>query len=203
MPSKKELVIRPVETGSTRDQRRAMLQTVYHEALHQYLFCAFDKLTPAAWFNEGHAVFFQFADVENKTVRVPDDKQAAEHVEKLAEKLTPEEMRQLLAMSYEQFYAGSPEARRNNYLTAWATVYYLRKGMPAGKKTPWAGACERYADALWKLKNGNAATASVFGEIDMNAFTADFKDFWKSGARRSVARQAKIATSKKMGSIFR
>lgn len=203
MPSKKELVIRPIEMGSTHDQRRLMLQTVYHEALHQYLFCAFDKLTPAAWFNEGHAVFFQYADVENKSIRVPEDKQSGDFVEKKIEKLTPQELQSLLTMSYEQFYAGSNEQRKTNYFLAWATVYYLRKGLPAGKKVAWIGLCDRYADALWKLKNGDAATVAAFEGVDMDAFTADFRDFWKSGSRRSVARTSRVVTSKKMGSIFK
>ncbi|MEE9394468.1 MAG: DUF1570 domain-containing protein [Planctomycetota bacterium] len=104
-------------------RRIAMMQTVRHEGLHQYI----DRVmpSPARWFNEGHAEYFEAARTKGSwrlgLVR-------RDHIKTLG--LSPK-------MSLEAFMNQSAYVflrnARFNYAFSWLLVHYLHHGNPKNK----------------------------------------------------------------------
>ncbi|HMP77792.1 MAG TPA: DUF1570 domain-containing protein [Kiritimatiellia bacterium] len=192
MPSKRELVIRPLEGGTARDRRDWLLNTVYHEAFHQYLAYALDFQETSAWFNEGHATLFEGADIRDGKLELDEVERYAADVTAIA-KRAPERVWDIFGLSYEGFYAGGRHddgARKDNYALAWGLTYFLRKGVPSGGgPAEYAAIPTRYLDALMETRDPAQATAAALQGVDRAAFAAAFREFWNSPSRRSVARR--------------
>src|SRR5690606_6627315 len=61
--SRRELILRPAQFRSRDARYSRTLQVALHEGFHQYLFQATGGLRTSAWFNEGHATFFEVAEI--------------------------------------------------------------------------------------------------------------------------------------------
>jgi hypothetical protein len=194
MPDRKELVIRPVDLSSAAAEDARVLSVVYHEMFHQYIFYALGRLETAPWFNEGQACFFENSVMDARHFDVNENEAKARIVTDLL-KAGPVDLSGLLRMSQKDFYAGGEEARRRNYATAWALIYYLRKANQAGKPFPYAGLSDAYCAALVQLRNPDQATAQAFAKIDQAQLQADFAAFWKSSQKRDQARRNRIFKS--------
>jgi hypothetical protein len=181
-PMRRELVI----LGNSED-RENTLEIIRHEGFHQYLFYAVDKIPNSIWFNEGHACFFECVDVSSRNrIEIPEDRRADHLLRELD--TVAANIPALLRADYTTFYAGSNVRQRQlNYTTAWALVYFLRKGAPAQRLTAYAEVLPTYLKKLSETKDCDAATAAAFEGIDMKKFQKDFADFWKSG--RGAARR--------------
>ena len=180
-PSRRELVI--LSQGKDKDKT---LEIIKHEGFHQYLFYATGMIEPSTWFNEGHACFFETAEVDGKGhVDIPENARVRHLLENLgpAAQLLP----RLLHLGHSEFYSGSNEQRSLNYTTAWALVYFLRKGAPAEKQTAYASVLDTYLKALGSTKDADAATTAAFANIKMARLQEDFTEFWKRG--RGTARR--------------
>ena len=192
MPMKKELVIRPIDWGKHRQQRERVLAVSSHEAFHQYLYYAMDQRPTSAWYNEGHAEFFEEAEVRSGRVTIEEGGKAKKDIEELVTSnahLLPKFIR----LSYEEFYAGADEKqRRTNYDMAWALVYYLRKGAPLEQDAPFVQILPKYAEAIGKRMSPDQATTAAFADVDMEALIESWSKFWQSRNRRSAARRNRI-----------
>jgi hypothetical protein len=193
VPSKKELVVRPVEWGDNKTQRDQVLKVTYHEGFHQYLFYAFAQRSLPAWFNEGHATFFENSEIKSRRLEIREDEFRAARVDELV-KAKAVDLQRLLLLSYPDFYAqnGPEELRTYHYSLAWALVYYLRKGAPLEDPPRHAGLLARYSDELWKNPDQQAATRLVFTSEALQTLQADFTSFWESRNRRSAARRNSV-----------
>jgi hypothetical protein len=189
VPSRKELVVKPIDWGGSKDQRDRILATTYHEAFHQYLFYALDQIETSAWFNEGHAQFFQNVEFRGAGMAVREDEQAVGVLLEILQAGAPN-LEAILNLSYEQFYAQNSETRRHNYALTWALVYYLRRAVPPNSKSPYAGVPDRYVKAIAETRDGRKATEIAFQGINLPLFTQDFAEFWKSRNRRGAAERA-------------
>jgi hypothetical protein len=181
-PAHRELVICSMEK-----QFAITMQIIRHEAFHQYLFYASGMKDHAVWFNEGHATFLEESKPlqTGKGLDIPESsriKFVVEHLE-----LTAQNLEKVIGSSYQSFYSGSQEQRSLNYSTACALVYFLRKGVPSSKLTPYAKILETYQATLVETGNGSLATQKAFQGVDMTKFKADFIKFWKFG--RGAARK--------------
>lgn len=192
LPGKKELVIKPAAWGDSNQRQETMANVVYHEAFHQYLFYAFDKIRVPAWYNEGHAAFFEGAQITKKGLDVGEMEYHRQVVEGLiAQKKV--DLRSLLVMNYDDFYTqGEEQGRREHYALAWGLVYYLRKGAPLEKSHAYDRLLDDYADSLFQARNAEEPNRKLFESVDMDQFTAAFNDFWKSEPRRLAARRNAI-----------
>ncbi len=191
MPNKRELVIRPFDWGNELERRARMASIVYHEAFHQYIFYAFDLIRTSPWYNEGHAVFFEGADLRRDDLRVDEVERYAQVLESLAEAGTLP-IGRLLLLDYDEFYAnrtGDMNARRANYAMGWGLIYYLRKGAPIEADNRYEEIIARYEDALWETRDEVAATRKAFEGVNMRAFSESLTDFWQSDRRRHRARR--------------
>ncbi len=178
---RRELVI----LSQGRDQEKT-LEIIRHEGFHQYLFYATAMLENAMWFNEGHACFFEAAEVDGRgRVSLPESARAAHLLDNLdaAASLIPT----LLHAGRDAFYGGSDKQRHLNYTTAWALVYFLRKGAPAEKLSAYGGVIDTYLRTLAATRDCRAATTAAFEGVELARLQEDFTDFWKKG--RNAARR--------------
>lgn len=192
MPSKRELVVRPIEFGSVRERKEWILGVVYHESVHQYLHYAYRAADIPVWYDEGHAMFFEGAEIGRDGIELGESERRAKVVDELVAGGGPE-FERIVGLTHEEFYIARipDEARRErNYATAWALVYFLRKGAPVG--ATYAPALERCRTALREGKGGVAATAAAFDGVGHAQLTADFREFWKSSSRRIAARRLNL-----------
>lgn len=190
MPMKKELVIKPLDAGSGKDQKERVLKTTYHEAFHQYIFYAMDMIDTAPWFNEGHAQLFEEAKLSGKSIEIGEEPNVAAYLEDLYKKNIAD-VEKLLKLTHPQFYAGSDEDRKKKYAMAWALVYYLRKYAPLENKQ-YAEIPVKYAKALWETKDAQKATDIAFDGIDLKKLNDDMHKFWTSSGQRAKAKSNKI-----------
>lgn len=189
VPMRRELLV----LSQGRDLAQT-LDIMQHEGFHQYLFYATAMTENAMWFNEGHACFFEAAEVDNKgRVEIPEDQRVAfllDHLEACAGHIP-----KVLKADYAAFYSGTDQQRSQNYTTAWALVYFLRKGAPAERLTAYAGVLDAYLKKLAETKDGEAATTAAFEGVDLQKLQSDFADFWKKG-RNSAKRYDPLAEKK-------
>lgn len=192
MPDRKELVIKPAAWGDVNERQEMVAGSVYHESFHQYLFYAFDKIHVPAWYNEGHAEFFEGAQITKKRFDVGEREDYRQVIEALIAKKKVD-LRNMLVMNYDDFYTqGGEQGRREHYALAWALVYYLRKGAPLEKSHAYDQLLDNYADSLFQTRNPEEAIRKMLESLDMTQFTAAFNDFWKSEPRRLAARRNAI-----------
>jgi len=177
-PMRRELVIQ--WQGRNRDKT---LTIIRHEAFHQYLFYASAMIKHAAWFNEGHACFFEMATVDAKDrVSIPENPRV-DYLMRNLDKVT-RHLPKLLQTGHKEFYQGSNEQRDLNYTAAWVLVYYLRKGAPAEKESAYAALPDAYLQALAQTRRAEAATAAAFEGVNMDLFQRRFTEFWQRGRNR-------------------
>lgn len=188
-PMRRELVI--LSQGKDREQT---LNIIKHEGFHQYLFYACSMIENASWFNEGHACFFESAEVDSKgRVEVPENNRADYLLRNLD--AAARQIPKVLHVGHDAFYKGSDEQRNLNYTTVWSLVYFLRKGAPAENKTAYASIIDTYLKTLASAKDADAATTAAFEGVNMSRLQEDFIDFWKRG-RSSAKRYDPFAEKK-------
>ena len=181
MPGRRELVL---TQGNNKDE---MMRTIRHEAFHQYLSCAYCMIPSAPWMNEGHACFFENASADAKgKVSISEDPTfcpaLVDNIEQAALYLP-----RLLSEDYPSFYSGSADERKLKYAVAWGLVYYLQKGAPLERNTPFKTVLPDYASSLAKSHEYGEATKQAFDKIDMSVFQDNFREFWLR--RRASAMQ--------------
>lgn len=173
VPMRRELVI--LSQGDNGDKT---LEIIQHEGFHQYLFYACNMIENAPWFNEGHACFFEAARISRKgKVTFPENSRGSHLMRNLD--AVSAHLPGLLKTGYNGFYQGSDETRSLNYTTAWALVYFLRKGAPLEKTNPYAGILDTYLKTLADTRDAEAATTAAFEGVEMPALQKDFVTFWK------------------------
>lgn len=184
--NRQELVIRPMDWGGTKERTEQMLRVVYHEAFHQYVFHALDRIDISPWYNEGHAVFFENVVFDGKKVNVDEGKEKVAVLEKLARD-NALEIEPLLRMNLGEFYAGDDHSRLVKYSLAWGIIYYLRKGAYVSGGEQYAGILEKYRNALLESKDQQKATNKAFADIDIAELQRNMARFWLSQRLRMKA----------------
>ena len=181
MPGRRELVL------YQQENKNDMMRILRHEAFHQYLSQATCMLNVAPWLNEGHACLFENAGIgtKNKVAIDEDPDRSLLLLETIdaAVQLLPS----LLHADYVEFYNGTAAERRLKYAIAWGLAYYLQKGAPLERNTPFKNILPDYAAALVQTHSGEEATDIAFKAVDMTVFQENFREFWMK--RRSSAMQ--------------
>lgn len=173
-PMRRELVLYLAPSGV-----ESLLRTVWHEAFHQYLSYAGCMLSAAPWLNEGHAELFEHShfNAEGELAFERPSSYAAlvlADLDKMAELLPA-----VIAMDYEEFYAGSNVERAAKYKLAWSIAYFLEEGAPKIRFRPYEDLRADYMDALIRTQSGKRASATIFTDEKMKRFVADWRDFWR------------------------
>ncbi len=196
LPSRKELVISPVDTGKRRLTREIILQTVYHEAFHQYIYYALDYTIPPTWFNEGHAMMFEAVELDHRkeVLEVEENEPRVKLLEKILEdnkvNLLP-----IMRLSGRQFY--QEQSLAANYALSWGLVYFLRKAHPQYPEAGYDKVCNRVYQTLIKTRDWRKATEAGIAAVDTGRLHKDFLDFWSSNSKRRKAERYEIFREKR------
>ena len=208
MAAKKELVISPVAHTNKKLKRKSMLQVVYHEAFHQYIFYALDHVKPPTWFNEGHAAFFETCRINrsSKVIQVLESEERARVLEDILDRRQPPNLRGLLQMDTRAFYGygrsghAAERQRDENYALAWGLVYFLHKATHLYKDTDYAALCPAIIETLMQQRGNQLSVNQTMAKIvDFDQLSKDFVDFWtdssdrKKAERRHLFKNAKKA----------
>ncbi len=190
MPSKQELVVSPPgwEGARKRQTEESVLSTLYHEAFHQYLFYSCNKNYNAVWFNEGHATFFENAEMKSGMLVASEDPYEFRNIT-AAINGGRASIKKMLSMPYAAFY--QEDVRKDSYSVSWGMVYYLQKHCEY-KKNQYKDVLSKYKIELKKSKDWLKASNKAFEGIDMDNFQKDFEEFWLEKKDRRKAERARI-----------
>ena len=156
-----------------------LLQTVWHEAFHQYLAYAAALVSAAPWFNEGHAELFEHSRLDRHgTVVFDRDPAAAAYVQEYATSLA-ELLPSFLRLNYQEFYDGTQEEIAARYRLAWSLAYFLEVGAPKVRFQPFADLRRDYVKALVDTRSMDEADRAVFSDEFREQFIAAWLAFWK------------------------
>lgn len=190
MPTRKELVISPLnERLISRQARDTILDVVYHEAFHQYIFYALDQMQPPVWYDEGHASMFEAATIDHSRgqVRVGENPRLAALLEAQLRRDRNLDLAAFMTMPHQAFYA-DPDRRSGYYALAWGLCYFLRKGASLYPNGRYERLLEDTIAALRDARGDwDQAARAGLARVDMKPFTRDFYDFWSSSSKRKAA----------------
>ena len=156
-----------------------LLQTVWHEAFHQYLAYAAALVTAAPWFNEGHAELFEHSHLDRYGKVVFDrDPASVSYVKTYAAALA-EMLPTILTLNYDAFYGGTQEEIAARYRLAWSLAYFLEVGAPKVRFQPFANLRRDYVKALVDTRSMDEAGRVVFSDEFRDQFIAAWLAFWK------------------------
>ena len=173
-PAHRELVLYLPETST--DQ---LLQTVWHEAFHQYLAYASSMIDSSPWFNEGHAELFEHARIgRGGAIEFERDLKAVAYVKEYAAELA-QTIPAVLEMDYAAFYDGTQEEISAKYRLAWSIAYFLEVGAPKVRMQPFKNLRKDYLKALVRTRSMHEATAEVLDDDAREDFIDAWLDFWK------------------------
>ncbi|MCP4180022.1 MAG: DUF1570 domain-containing protein [bacterium] len=193
MPSKKELVISPVSNNrNMNEHQKNSVSVLNHEAFHQYLHFSASEIQAGPWFNEGNAAFFEEVKFKRNRAEVLPARYQDRMKAIIKSGKTPD-IKNLLDMNYEQFYSGS--SAQDNYTIAWAVIYFLQKGIPYSKSkyaSNYSKILPVYYKELVRTGSHDKATVKAWKNIDMNYFTKDFVEFYKSDSKLRKAEKNNI-----------
>lgn len=187
MPSRRELVVRPLTSHRSRDVREQIRTTAYHEAFHQYLFYALNQRPTSPWFNEGHAMLFEFAEFKNNRLVLQESEQA---VELLLNAIDAGRINlsNLMESDYAAFYDENEEQRRLNYAQAWGLIYYLHKDAVNENPNIYNGMLDAYVDLVMK-DDPLEATRRIVNIAGIDRLQSSFINFWTNRNLRARARR--------------
>ncbi len=183
MADKNEVVVSPLPRRAKKsDRAQHMMQTLYHELLHQYLYYVLDCQHASVWFNEGMAQLME--DIKKKRDMKKLQIQPENSMMEMAEKILATkyaEVQNFIYLNYEEFYEDG--VRQFTYPAAHMLMYFLVCGAPSMKE-------ERYKEyekipgiyyqTLFETRNIQQANSAAWKGIDLPQFNKDFRKFWES-----------------------
>jgi len=186
-PSRKELIISPVDWMTKSNNRKTMVNTVYHEGFHQYLHYAIDEAISSIWFNEGNATFFEGINFKGNQFEIELTDRLNE-MRKLANLKI--DIKSFLNMEQEQFVKSDIS---KNYALAWGLMFFLHKGCHVIKKeNNYSEIPYKYYEILSETKDHKRATAEAWQNVDFQKFEEDFKVFWTDDSLIRKAEKYKL-----------
>jgi len=162
-PQRRELVAYLPPTGSEK-----LVETIRHEAFHQYLSYAASMIPTSPWINEGYAQYFEGG---------PDGPSFVDSADLVT---FAEQLPALLMMDYDEFYAGTDQERRLKYRLALSIAYFLEKGASKVRFDPFKNVKRDYVKSLFSTKDMRKSTAAAFKDQDtLDLFVSEWTKFWK------------------------
>lgn len=172
-PAREELLV------EYRDDKAKTLETMRHEAFHQYLYYATGCGNHMTWFNEGHATLFENIRYNPGTgeVRVLCSGNRAEWVKRGPERIAAT-IPQIITMSRDQYYSGDVNS---HYVAGWALCYFLSKGVHKVRGfEAYREIIPAYLKGLGEGLSPVEANARAWAVVEGRDISADFLKFWKS-----------------------
>lgn len=191
-PSRRELVLSTMNSEAKSSANKDwILDVLNHEAFHQYLFYALEKVRAPMWFNEGHAELFAHSSFSVGRIKLEEDKRGLAKLSSMI-KSGRIDFKSHIYANHEAYYAD----KDLNYPLGWALCYYLRMAAPLYKNRNYDQIIPKTIQALREGKSPDEATKLGFYNVDFDQFTKDFCIFWQSKSMRSKANRTKILPQK-------
>lgn len=175
-PAREELLVEYL------DDKAKTLDTMCHEAFHQYLYYATGGAMHMTWFNEGHATLFENVkcNASSGEVRVLCSGGRADWVAKNPEKVAAT-IPHIITMSREEYYSGDVNG---HYVAGWALCYFLRKGVFATKGLEaYQGVVPAYLKGISEGLPPQEANERAWAIVKERDISSDFLKFWKNRKR--------------------
>ena len=172
-PSREELLVQYL------DDKEKSLETMRHEAFHQYLHYATKCANHMMWFNEGHATLFENIrfNSANSSIRVLCKGNRADWVARdisryanLAEKV--------IFMDRSTFLSSNIN---DHYVASWLVCYFLQKGRHSSPA--FAAYSQVIPEYLDSIKNGlppEIANERAWRTVEGRSLSNDLRTFWHS-----------------------
>jgi hypothetical protein len=162
-PQRRELVAYLPQDGSEK-----LIETIRHEAFHQYLSYATSMIPTSPWFNEGYAQYFEGG---------PEGPAAVDSEGLVA---CAEALPGVMMMDYDEFYAGTDEDRRLKYRIALSIAVFLERGAQKVRFEPFKDVKRDYVKSLIATKDMRQATSIAFKDQDtLDLFVREWTKYWK------------------------
>ncbi len=162
-PQRRELVAYLPPDGSDK-----LIETIRHEAFHQYFSYAASMISTSPWINEGYAQYFEGGP----------DGPASVDTEGLV--ACAEALPAVMMMDYDEFYAGTDEERRLKYRLALSIAVFLERGAPKVRFDPFKNVKRDYVKSLIATKDMRQATSIAFKDKDtLDLFVREWTKYWK------------------------
>lgn len=139
------------------------MQTLYHEACHQFLYHTASALSPHSWYDEGTAEFYSGSVIElGKVQRVEglDERERFLRGELSGQRIP--KLETLMRMTQQEFYAEADI----NYSTGYALIRFLRTSRAASARPAWSSLPTRYFETLrqdWRREAEGLALSGLSG----------------------------------------
>ena len=193
-PSRRELILSTVNKDADQPVNRdRVIEVLNHEAFHQYLFYALDKIRSPMWFNEGHAELFEHSKFSPGRVVLEENLYSLRNLELLI-KTNTIDIKSHIYANRKTFYSN----RNLNYSLAWAICYFLRMAAPLYESSDYNEIMPKIINALRQGKSPDEATSEGFDKINLEKFKEDFCSFWQNESLRSKAKRTKINSLKRI-----
>jgi tetratricopeptide (TPR) repeat protein len=162
---------------------KRFLQTLYHEAFHQYLRQVEPNLCRATWLNEGFAEYFRGIKGTPRGILT---RHRALLVRAKKEGRFPG-LRSILRSPAGGFYGGGAAPVRVRYAASWAFVHFIRRG---GKlAAPYGKVFAEYVASLKEGHGPDEAFPDTFGRLDPDMLERCFwfhvREMGKTGLKGS------------------
>lgn len=172
-PSREELLV------EYREDKSKTLETMRHEAFHQYLYYATGGVPHMTWFNEGHATLFENVRYNPGTgeVRVLCAGNRANWVKRDPERIAAI-IPTIITMSRDEYYSGDVN---DHYVAGWALCYFLAKGVHKARGfEAYREVIPVYLKGLEEGLSPVEANERAWAPVAGRDLSADFLKFWKS-----------------------
>jgi hypothetical protein len=155
------------------DDTKGLVETIRHEAFHQYLSYATAMIATSPWLNEGYAEYFENTNSLNWQLGFELRK---DDLTSLA-KCIPG----LLRLDYPQFYDDETILGRHmKYRLAWSIAAFIENGAPKVRFNPFKDLKRNYVDTLLRTQDALKATDAAFGSKDnLDLFVSEWRRWWK------------------------
>jgi tetratricopeptide (TPR) repeat protein len=153
--------------------KKDTLETLYHEAFHQYLH-DYQEAAPQ-WFNEGLGEYFGAFEYsregKKELMRSRPNAGRLNNVQFFIREKVCTPASELMRMSQGEMY--DPQKIAVHYAQSWAMIYFCIEG----KKPQYKATLVNYFRALQKGLDLKDAYAVTFGKLDMERFEGEWKGF--------------------------
>lgn len=164
-PRTQELVLYDARTERSQamPNDHPTMHTLYHEAVHQFLYHTASALSPHSWYDEGTAEFYSGAVLDRGRVTSVIGLPGRErYLREQLPKGTIPKLADLLSMTQAQFYASADV----NYSTGYALVRFLKSSPVVQSRREWRTLHTRYFETLrktWRLEAEGLALSGLNG----------------------------------------
>lgn len=150
---------------SKERQRNDCLETLNHEAFHQYIFYRCGEINPHTWFNEGTGDYYGGAKLKYGKFEIQPRMKRVDPIREAVQQKKHVTLEKFIRMTQQEYYSTAVA-----YPQGWSLVYFLKEGKNSkarGWKKEWDQVWPNYLQVLTETKNSNKALDAAIEGLNM------------------------------------